>query len=92
MDTRAETTCPTCLGVSRGGRIRLTEETADLLDLLLRDKRNEQLQFRRVAIDGGVDPKPYNDRLATVDLALEEVQRTRVEMGWSHGQLQRSHA
>lgn len=82
--------CPTCRGVAAGGRIRLTEDAATLLILLLTTSRREQLRIRRVVIDAALDPLIYNTRIRQIDTLLDEIGRTQREMGWRHDQPERS--
>lgn len=89
MDTATD--CPVCLGVSAGGRIRLTDEGADLLLVLLHDARVKAFEDRRLVIDAGNSPQIYNQRLSLIRQMTSEVRRTQDEMGWSGGQPQRTH-
>ena len=89
VDTKAE--CSTCRAVAGGGRIRMTSEGAELLELLLRDKESEQLQNRKLAKEVGGPVSGYNDRIALVRQLLGEVERTQTEMGWLGGQPQPTH-
>lgn len=87
--------CETCLGVSRGGRIRVTELGAANMFIGLNNQRQHWLQLRRKAIDLGLveSTRMADENLKAVDLAIEELARTGSEMGWtSDGQPQRSHA
>lgn len=83
MDTGAE--CPTCLGVSRGGRIRMTELGAANVELGLTSQRQHWLRLRRMAIEAGMpeSTRLADEHLKAIDLATEELRRTRSEMGWA---------
>lgn len=86
--------CQTCLGVSRGGRIRVTEESSEMFLDLAREQRQNWLQLRRLYIDGGhaEATRAAEGRLRTIDLGIAELERTRSEMGWGRGQPQRQDA
>ena len=84
--------CPVCQGVAAGGRIRMTDEGADLLEELLVDERRRAVGNRRLAKDAGEPAEIHNHRIRLAEQLLGEVHRTQDEMGWSDGQLQRSHA
>jgi len=86
--------CPTCAAVAHGGRIRLNEETALLLEALLVGARRQSVRVRRRTIDSGEEEaqREADEQLGLIKLTLEEIHRTQVEKGWpSLGQLQRSH-
>lgn len=76
--------CPTCAGVSKGGRIRVTELGAANLSLGLQLQRQHWLQLRRGAIELGMpeSTKLADEHLKAIDLAVEELKRTSAEMGW----------
>jgi len=93
VDTAAE--CPTCLGVSRGGRIRVTERNSEMMLHQMRELRQNWLQLRRLYIDTGAveAARASEENLKEIVLAIDELERTRVEMGWiGDGEPQRSHA
>ena len=81
----AATECPTCLGHSRGGRIRVTNLWS--IDLLMGAQKMRQhwLTLRRMAIDtGAVESAQISDgHVKAIDLTIEELKRTRAEMGWA---------
>ena len=76
--------CPTCVGVSRGGRIRVTERNAEMLLDGIREQRQNWLKLRRMYIDAGAleATKATDGVLREIDLAIEELERTQREMGW----------
>jgi hypothetical protein len=76
--------CPTCLGVSRGGRIRVTELSAANMQLGLQAQRQRWLMLRRMAIEAGLpeSTRVAEEHLKAIGLAVEELKRTSVEMGW----------
>lgn len=84
--------CPTCHAVAAGGRIRMTDEGAEILELLLRDYEQLQLQNRKLAKGVGGPVDGYNRRIEVTRQLLGEVERTQSEMGWLDGQPQRTHA
>lgn len=87
--------CPVCAAVASGGRIRLTEPTAQLLIAVLRDARRKALRERRVSLSPALHPSflaTANEQLKLIDSVMEEVERTQTEKGWpTLGQLQRPH-
>lgn len=89
--TASPSDCPVCASVAQGGRIRLTEEQAMLLEALLATSRRQVLRGRRKAIDGSdVSARREADKsLRLIDLMLEEIGATQVEKGWHnrHGEL-----
>jgi hypothetical protein len=88
------TSCPACTAVATGGRIRINEDDADLLDELLAQKRHELLVLRRSSIDNGEASAVgvTNLVIRQIDRIGEEIARTRTEKGWltSH-EPERSH-
>ena len=80
--------CQTCLAVSGGGRIRLTETTALLLVDLARTRRRSLVSDRRYAKENGLPEVVENTKaqLRDVDLLIDETLRTQSEMGWLDGQ------
>jgi hypothetical protein len=88
------TECPACLGVARGGRIRVTEDTSGLLLVLLRAERGATLRSRRIFIETAAieEAALLNEHLKTIDLVIDELKRTQTEMGWRHGEPQRQDA
>lgn len=90
MDTPAE--CQTCLGVARGGRIRVTKDSSQELLTLALDRRHELRELRRISINSGHRESTlvYEGQLRTITLSIEELRRTRQEMGWHSGQSERS--
>jgi hypothetical protein len=81
------TNCPACTAVATGGRIRINEDDADLLEEMLHDRRQAQLIVRRAAID---DPMPgvvalANGVIRQIDRISAEIERTREEKGWRTG-------
>jgi hypothetical protein len=90
------TDCPTCLAVARGGRIRVTEEGADLSVTAYHLLRGVLLRSRRAALDSD-DPglaSEVNLQIRQVDVLLEELARTQIEKGWrtSHVEPERTHS
>src|SRR5512134_814805 len=88
------TECPICLGVARGGRIRVTHETSALLLGVLWEERKAMIRSRRIFIETAAmeETALLNERLKTIDLILDELKRTQIEMGWRHGEPQRQDA
>lgn len=87
--------CETCFAVAAGGRIRLTDRSADMLLDLVRERRNDYARLRRLYIDNGnaEATRAANDQLKMMDVTIEEIRRTQSEMGWlDDGQPQRSHS
>jgi hypothetical protein len=87
--------CPVCAAVASGGRVRVTEESAQLLFAVLRDMRRRGVRERRSALTASDDSfvSEANHQLKLIDWLMEEIERTQVEKGWpTHGQLQRSNA
>ena len=82
--------CETCLATARGGRIRLTQETSDLVWGLLKTEQGLHRKMRRWAIDNeALEDVTYHElELKKVLMVLEEVERTIEEKGWHRGQLQ----
>ena len=85
--------CQTCLAVSGGGRIRLTERGSLILMDLLDKKRRHILPERRAAIEyaNAETLRSANETLRDIELLREEIERTQSEMGWLDGQPQRTH-
>ena len=77
--------------MSAGGRIRLTSDGAELLELLLRDKEQALLKDRKIAKEAGFDIGSYNVRVELVRQVQGEILRTQTEMGWLDGQPQSTH-
>lgn len=87
--------CPVCAAVASGGRIRLTEGSAQLLIAVLRDARRKALRERRRSLDAedAARVETANGQLKLVDHTIEEIERTQIEKGWpTLGQLQRADA
>ena len=82
------TECSTCLAIARGGRVRVTAETALLLEVVLRLARRMMLRWRREAIIENNEEmvKHWNQSIRSSDRLVEEVARTMKEMGWRDGQ------
>lgn len=90
----AETKCSTCLAVAAGGRIRLTADTAALLEGLVHLERKGVTVSRRLAmIDHNVEAVTlFEAELKLYDSLLDEIHRTQAEKGWaSRVELLRSH-
>jgi hypothetical protein len=70
----------------RTARIRVTEETASLIEMLLREDRRASVHARRIHIEGGAFEATHleNAHIRLVDFVLEEVERTQIEQGWRH--------
>lgn len=85
--------CQTCLAVSGGGRIRLTERGSLILMDLLRGRRDDIMPQRRFAIENANTEtlNAANEQLREINLLREEIERTQAEMGWIDGQPQRTH-
>ena len=64
------------------GRIRLFEDQADFLRTLLKLERDRVVLQRRMhkREEGGTHP--YNRQITFIDQMLDEIERTRSEMGW----------
>ena len=63
------------------GRIRLYEDQADFLRTLLKLERDRvTLQRKRHKDDEG--SHPFNRQIHFIDQMLDELERTRKEMGW----------
>jgi hypothetical protein len=93
-----EIRCPACghsfAPSAGGGRIRLTEETAMLMEALLVGARRQGVRARRRTIDSHDEAgqRETDRQLGLIKMTLEEIHRTQTEKGWpSLGQLQRSH-
>lgn len=84
--------CPVCVAIAAGGRIRLTEESAQLLEALLRTARRASVRDRRAAINSDDSPRRTEAEraLRLIDSSIEEIERTQSEKGWHgvDGQLQ----
>lgn len=83
--------CPRCAAVAKGSRVRLTEESAQLLEALLRNQRRKSLRERRTAINRD-DPAARSEaerQLKLIDFVIEEVEDAQYENGWHsiNGQL-----
>lgn len=84
--------CPVCQSVASGGRIRLTDEGAELLMELLYEKRGAVLQARRLLKVAGAKTTVHDEQLDAINLLYQETKRTQQEMGWTNGEPQRTHA
>ena len=62
------------------GRIRLWEQQADYLSWLLKLERDRVTLQRKMHKEQGTNP--FNRQIHFIDQMLEEVERTRQEMGW----------
>lgn len=82
--------CPVCLSVAAGGRIRLTDEGAAVVEVLLRSALSETLKNRRIAINAGADASVHRERAKLLQRTLEEIERTQIQMGWLGGEPQRA--
>lgn len=77
--------CNICSAVAAGGRIRITEDDADLLEEILAERRKSTLIKRRTLIDEGDTAGLVglaNLTLRQIDRLSEEILRTRIERGW----------
>lgn len=86
--------CPDCLAVAESGRIRLTEDGARIqIELLLAERRRlMDVRRRSIANESWELLADANARMKTVIKMLEEVTRTRAEMGWPDDQPQLAHS
>lgn len=84
--------CPVCQAVAGGGRIRLTDEGADMLAELLYEKRGQVLRDRRSLRLVGAATKVHDATLDLIDQLYHEIKRTQQEMGWIDGEPKRTHA
>lgn len=84
------TECETCRGVSRGGRIRVTDEGSEIALDLLRVDRSQWMVLRRKEIDSGRATHGINRRVRVMGSLIKELVRTRYEMGWDRDEPERS--
>jgi hypothetical protein len=64
------------------GRIRLFEDQADYLNTILKLERDRVTLQRRMHKKEAEGTHPFNRQIHFIDQMLDEVERTREEMGW----------
>lgn len=64
------------------GRIRLYEDQADFLRLVLKLERDRVTLQRRMHKKEDSGTHPFNRQIHFIDQMLDELERTRNEMGW----------
>jgi len=76
--------CPRCAAVAKGSRVRLTEESAQLLEALLRSQRRISVRERRRAInrDDATARAEAERQLKLIDFVIEEVESAQFENEW----------
>jgi hypothetical protein len=87
------TECETCTGVSRGGRIRVTDTSSAELLSYARISREFWLQRRREWLDNGytADADALKPKLKELKHVIDELVRTRREMGWPENSMPSEH-
>jgi len=89
------TDCANCAATAHGGRIRISdEETAGLIETLLRERRASAVHARRIYIEGAAFEltEGENREIRRLDLVLDDIRRLQIEKRWRDGQLLRPHA